>query len=359
MKVQRSGVRALAATGALALSLVLAACGSSGSTSAGGAASGTKLDVGTGKIAVPKNTKIAMVSQSGPTLSYSAAYGKGATDAAKKLGIKLDILWANFDQGAEQSNWAQATTPGRYGGILLHPLGGAALCKAVKDTTVDKQILVVVFVNPLCGQALEYGDKLWSPGTLTYVGGQNNAPGVAAMFEAAYKKHPGPQNVMLVLGPPDHATTKLMVAEFAKFQKKHPDWKQSVKLNTDFTTPDAFKQTQNALQANPDISVAFTQYIDSSVGVAKALDAAGMTKKVPLYETGGGSKETVRLIKAGQLEGSVPSFPYTNGYVSLETMVKAFKGQQPPKFIPYDGKKGISSNYLVTPENVDSFKAEW
>jgi len=127
---------------------------------------------------------------------------------------------------------------------------------------------------------------------------------------------------------------------------------------TDFTTPTAFKSTQDLLQGHPDINIIFDLYIDVGVGVAKAIDAAGKTGKIKLYENGGGSKVAKQLVEQGKITGDLPVYPVDNAKVGIDDMVMALEGKQPPRYTGGDGNPDFTSTGLITKDNVASFNPQ-
>lgn len=360
--------RFVAVLGMAATATLIAACGSSsteGTTSATGssaeatsAAAATGIDVGTGTV-TPKNTdRIAYMVQAGKTFSYTNAQAKAAVDKGKELGVSVDVYYSDLDPAKELANFQQAFSSGKYGGLILQSVS-PQLCKSIESDSVKNQVLVEVVGNPLCDQATAVGEDLWSKGTIAYMGGQNGVDGITDLLNASAEQQTGPQKVMLVLGIKGHPSSTAWEVAFKKFQETHPDWSLANTVYTDFTTPGAFSAVQNALQANKDVTVAYSLYIDVTAGAAKALDAQGLTSKVALYENGGGSKVSVELIQKGQIQGSLPTYPASLGSEGVTVMVDAFKGVQPAKFIPGDGNPDYKTQGVITKGNVGSFTPQW
>jgi ribose transport system substrate-binding protein len=362
--------RLAAAVGVAAAAMLLAACGSSSSggtsSSAAPSTSGsdssapapTGIDVGTGTI-TPKNTdKIAYMVQAGKTFSYTSAQAQAAIDKGKELGVTVDVYYSDLDPAKELANFQQAFTSGKYGGLLVQSVT-PQLCKTIEADAVKNGVLVGVVGNPLCDQATAVGEDLWSQGTMTYIGGQNGVDGITDLLNASAEKQSGPQKVLLILGIKGHPSSTAWEVAFKTFQETHPDWELSNTVYTDFTTPGAFSTVQNALQANKDVTVAYSLYIDVTAGAAKALEAQGLTDTVALYENGGGSKVSVELIGKGQIAGSLPVYPASLGSTGVQVMVDAFNGKQPAKFIPGDGNPDYATQGVISKDNAGSFTPQW
>ena len=368
MNVQHKSLRLTVLAGAVALMTTLAACGSStppvASSSTPPAASSstppaaTGIDVGTGTI-TPKNTDhIAYLVQATKTYSYTVAQAKAAVDAGAAAGVTVDVYYDELKPETELANFQLAFSGGKYGGIIMQP-GNAQLCKTIAADSVKQQVLVEIVGNALCDDGTGIGESLWAPGTIAYMGGQNGVDGITTVLDAAAKTHTGPQKVMLAMGIKGHPSTVAWEAAWKLWQPKHPDWTLAAETFSDFTTPGAFTSVQNSLQGNPDVSVIFSLYIDVTAGVVKAVEAAGLKDKIAVFENGGGSKVSLQLLAAGKIAGSLPVYPASLGADGVKTMIAAFKGTQPPKFIPGDGNPDAAKVGVITKATAGSFTALW
>ncbi|MSV43051.1 MAG: substrate-binding domain-containing protein [Actinobacteria bacterium] len=363
MNMRHKSLKFTVLAGAVAMTAMLAACSSSStpaetSAPAESSAAGGTIDVGSGKI-TPKNIdKIAYMVQAGKTFSYTSAQALGAADAAKELGVTVDVYYSNLDPAAELSNFNQIFTTDKYGGLLIQSVN-QQLCKTIGDGAVENSMLVYVVGNPLCDQATAVGEALWSPGTIGYMGGQNGVDGISGLLNDAAKVLTGPQNVMLAMGIKGHPSTVAWEAAFAEFQKTHSDWTLANETFTDFTTPGAFKAVQDSLQGNPGVTAIFSLYVDVTAGVVKAVEAQSLGGSVKVFENGGGSKVSVELLTSGKEAGSLPVYPYSLGYEGVKVMVAALKGTQPPKFTPFDGNPDGATQGTITKDTVAAFKPQW
>lgn len=333
--------------------------GGSESAAAGGESGGETggaIDVGTGKI-TPKNTdRIAMLLQASKAYSYPLAQEKAAKAEAEKLGVEVDVFYSNLDPAVERANFQQALTSGKYGGIVMQPVT-AQLCVPVEKTAAQRGVLVLIFGNPLCDKGTGAGEELWAKGTIGYIGGQNNIPGINEVLEAAAEKQQGPQKVILAMGIQGHPSVVAWETAWKEFAAEHPDWKLLETVYTDFTTPGAFNAMQNALNAHRDTTVIFSPYIDITAGVTKAVSARNLGDQIAVYENGGGSKVSVGLVKGGKLAGSLPVYPSSLGSSGVQVMAEALKGKQPEKMLENDGNPEPFG--VLTPENVGEYEPQW
>lgn len=341
-----------------ATALLMAACGSGGgdASSSSGAASSSSapspaassseapapsdgtvvIPVGDQEITVTKPfTKAAIfVAGSAANYTWSAAVEEGALAAAEANGVDLTIFEANFDPVAQFNQVQNAITSGQYQGLIIQPVS-AQMCDIVGTDAVAQNIMVVSIGATLCGQDDQAGDELWSPGTLTFIGGQYGVPGFIDFTSAVLAENPGPQKVIEVIGPEDYGTTRGWKAATAQTWQGVSDFEVIATVYTDFSTPDAYNKTLNALQANPDATIIVSQYIDLTKGVVKAVEDLGRDDIV-IYDFAG-SAESVKLVQDGKAAATFPSYPKSIGSAAVQAMIDAVAGQSIPKAILKDG----------------------
>jgi ABC-type sugar transport system substrate-binding protein len=329
--------RRLAVSAALVgvAALALTACGSSapGGETAQNPASANAIDVGIGEV-VPHNTdNIAMMIQAGPTYSDSVAKAEGAKAAAEDLGVNVEIYWSDLDPATELSNYNSIVTSGKFGAVGIQSVS-PQMCKTVADTVIDAQLLIAAFGGPLCGTGEEMGPDLVAPGTIAYVDQNNLIEGAMTMFDGAVEQlGDGPQKVLFVYGNEGHTTVTAHETAWAEFSQDHPDWEVIGTVYSDWTTPGAYSDTQNLLQANSDATVVFSVYIDITAGVVKAIADQGLTDQISVFETSGGSTLSAELLENGQLLGSVPVFSYDVGYAAVEAIVQTAEDGVPAGYV--------------------------
>lgn len=333
------------ALGAAVLSAVLAAAcattdsGDTDRPEADGSCTGSgEISIGNACI-TPKDTgRIAFLSGGAKVFSFSTTSGKGVKDAAAKANIEVDEFYANGDVATMMTQVRQVLTSGKYGGVVFAPVNGQA-CSVLGDLAAENEVLVVAISNTLCGQDA-VGEENWSEGTLQYVGGANIQEGYQTCLESAATIAPGPQKVLQVHGPVDNGVTALTKKAVSAFAKEHPDWSVASPVYTDFTTPSAFNAVQNALQGSDssDVTLILTDYVDIAAGAAKAVDKEGLAGKVKVMGFAGGSKQDIQSVESGLLTATCPTYPYDMGRTATESIIAAFDGTQPPKFVGNDGQ---------------------
>lgn len=344
---------------ALGLVLSLAACGGttepqSGGSSSGSPAAGTAaaVSVGTASITPHNMDKIAVMLQAGPTYSDTQAKAEGAATAAKELGVTADIYYSNLDPATELTNYNTIVNSGKYGAIVVQAVS-PQLCKLMPQDAVTHQTLVVVIGGPLCATGTESGEDLRAPDTVTYVDQNNLINGAQTMYDgAAAMLGDGPQKVLLVFGNQGHTTVVAHEKAWDEFAAAHPNWEVVGKVYTDWTTPGAYASTQNLLQASPDATVVFTTYIDITAGVTKAIADQNLGGQLSAFETSGGTQLSKDLITAGEIDGSVPTYPYDVAYTGVQAAIDAAQGQTVPGYIHLEKYDTIP---MITKDNLAQY----
>lgn len=346
---------AAAATTLLALSL--AACSSGGgsgssssaapSTSAAPASSeaapssspadqGVTVPIGDQEVTVtpPIKSVALFIAGSAANYTWSAAAEEGAKSAAEADNVELTIFEANFDPVAQFNQVQNAITSGKYQGLVIQPVS-AQMCDIVGTDAVKNNLLVVSIGATLCGQDDQEADGLWSPGTLTFVGGQYGVPGFIDFTSAVLAQNPGPQKVIQVIGPEDYGVTRGWNAAIDQTWKGDPNFEVVATVYTDYSTPDAYNKVLDALQANPETTVIVSQYIDMTKGVVKAVEDLGRTD-IKVYDFAG-SAESVKLVQEGKAVATFASYPKSIGAAAIQAIVDAANGQAISKTILKDG----------------------
>ncbi|GAA2591666.1 hypothetical protein GCM10010399_22760 [Dactylosporangium fulvum] len=342
------------------IALATAACGTSPDAggSSGSTAGTTKVDVGDGQTvnAKPVRNVAFLMGGSVATNEYAAALAKGAKEAAEKYGVDLSIFEANFDINTQYNQLQNTLTSGKYQAMIVQPTT-PQVCKQVQQGVKRYQVLITVLGSTLCGQDDSSGDELASPGTVSFVGGMYNTPGQEAFLKDCIAHSPGKHQALALLGPEYFGTTKAWKAAGKLVLPDNPDFRITREVNTNWSTPDAFKRVQDALQGAPDIDVIISAQSDLTKGAVRAIKSLGREGKIRVYEMGGG-KDSVALVQSGEVYSTFPTYPKSSAYAALEALVKASKGETVPRFIDRDGNpNGVLEG--IPADKLSSYTPEW
>lgn len=344
-----------------ATATVLTACGGGG----GGSGSATKaVDVGGGqKVQVDPGEplKIALFIEVANNSAVQSSI-EGAKRKAEELGAEIDVFDPNFDSAKQVYQMQNALTRD-YNAWVLAPVNGEQVCDVVTNQAPQNDILVGNISLPVCGRSLNEGKELWSPGTLTYVGGNETPGAFRAVMEKAIEDNPGPQKVGILTGPELHPITAAHDKAIKEVTAEHPEFDVVSKQRTDYSPPDTQEKTQTMLQANPDIDIIVGTYSTMSKGSVAALEAAGRSPgDVKLYENGG-TEWSVNALKSGWIEATTGYYRATAAEVAVQAIADARKGKDVPQVILNDGHDLLPGQKegevgILTRENLKGYRAE-
>ncbi len=354
----------------LLVAVGLGACGSSSNNSSSGSSESTEgsgesgtvsFETGGGpEVTLPKeglNIGLFMVAESN---LYQQQVVKGAEAAAAKYGATLTDYDGEFEPTAQIDQIQNAMQKGEMNAVILHPTSGELLCNTASKELPEQGIPVVVIAVPVCGHEIATGEESYEPGTFTYVDSSSTSTFINAWFEGVAKENPGNHTIALVAGPEIIGQTKAINAILKEWEPKHPNLHVKYKIYTDYTTPDSLAKTQAALKAHPDIDVIMSVYSpDLTQGVVKALEAEGKAGQIPV-DTEGGSKYDYEQIEKGNVQFTIPFFPYNIGYEAVSALGKAAEtGEAPPPFIDDSTVGSAEEPLFLNKENLSEFKPQY
>jgi ribose transport system substrate-binding protein len=104
------------------------------------------------------------------------------------------------------------------------------------------------------------------------------------------------------------------------------------------------------LQQHPDLVGFYCNNDGMALGVVEAVKAAGLQDKVVVFGTDGIS-DAYKSIEAGELTGTVDSFPVLTGEVAMEVALRLVAGQKLPRVV-------ATPQALITKDNVKDFQGQ-
>lgn len=304
--MKRRLVTALTAAGLL----VVAGCGSSGTSTSSGATSSAS-----GSATAAKKMVIG-VSLAGYSTDFWAAYVKYESTYAKHLGLTLDgPISANGD-AATQSAQIQTMINQHVNALLVNPVDSAAI--STSDALAAKAHIPVVMmdVGPASGHiyaVVRADNVLIGQEACQHIGTQAHGTGTAAVLEGD----------LASINGLDRANG------FINCMKQHYPKMQVLKYATKWDSTTAVDDAQTAIRAYPNLKGIYSSFSGPDQGILAAIHSAGAQNRVALVETDGVPAE-LGLIRAGQLN-AVVSQP-VNGYAlwGLTYAKDAIKGLPAP-----------------------------
>jgi ribose transport system substrate-binding protein len=337
--MKKAVMRGVTLAAALSLAAVLAACSSPGSSTGTPAASGGAQSLA--------DLNIGFFSP-GTSNTYAATVTSGAEDKAKELGVKLTTQSANFDPQTQVNQLQQALQRKTYNAWIVVPVDPTLECDVITQA-VAQGIKVEMAVAPACTDT-----------------GPEGGLGISAVQNLDYYEqwweyiftHSTPGKVALVTGAPLDQITIITEKALDNVLPKHPDFTVVSNQNLDYSTSAANANAQAVLQANPDLTVFASNYSGMTQGVAQAIDQAGLKRKVKLYDFDG-DKTMADMIKAGDVEMTIPGLPASESGDAVQIVVDDWQGKPTEKVNNPLAELTFDGAPFLTKENIDQFTPQY
>ncbi|CDN50950.1 substrate-binding domain-containing protein [Neorhizobium galegae] len=283
---------------------------------------------------LPEGTKAGAVSKT-LTNEYWRSLGEGYASFGKKVHVPV-VYQAAQSEGDQlgQLTIAEGMITQGYNVLLVSPQTDANLQPVIEQAKAAK--IPVVNVNDAVIPQAEH-----------YVGNvqRDNGVRVAKWF---IKNRPQGGKVAIVEGQAGvYAAVqrtdgfKSTISEGGKFKVV-----ASVPGNWDRQT--SYDAATNILNQHPDLVGFYANNDGMALGIVEAVKAAGLAGKVAVFGTDGIS-DAYSSIKAGELTGTVDSFPVLTGEVALETALRLVAGQKLPRVV-------ATPQALITADNLSRYQ---
>jgi ribose transport system substrate-binding protein len=325
----KRSIRTFLATGlTLLLAAVLAACGSSSSSSsssgggapaaAGSTSGASNANAASGGTGVKKGLRLAFFSAGGNN-TYLQTGIKAAQETAAKYGASIHVFTGNFDGALQLNQVMGAISSQSYDGFILEPINSQQLCSAVKAALAAKIVIGIDNV-PACTAAY---DKPY-PGTAIFVGGQSPAA-YRQWYQEGFQANPKGGQFGVLVGPITQGNSVRAQQVLQQVSPQFQQWKQVGFQPTEYQASVALTKAQNMLQANPNMSLLFSNYSGQTPGAISAITAAGKTGKVAIYDLGG-DKTMFDAIKNGSVASTEVYLPYEEQQRAVQAVVAKLSG---------------------------------
>lgn len=282
----------------------------------------------------------------------------GAQEAAARHGITVDVFDARFDV-ARQVNQMQNALIADYDAWIVAAIEGEQICDMAARQAPEAGIVVAVVTMSICGNSVNEGEAMWSPGTLTYIGGNESPDSFQRVMEQAVIDHPGPQKIAVLTGQPLHPITLAFDTALERFLAENPQVELVATHRTDYSPEMNQRVVQTTLQAHPDLDAIIGVYTNMSKGAVPALESAGLLGQVRLYEAGG-TEWSVEALRSGEIAATTGYYRGTAAETAVELLVSAFDGEAVPRAVMNDGHPLLPGQQegqvaIVTAGNVDDY----
>ncbi|MGB8881210.1 MAG: sugar ABC transporter substrate-binding protein [Solirubrobacteraceae bacterium] len=344
------------AVGLAAVSLSLAACGSSSSSSssatsgANAAATGASSTTSSTASSSGKHVKIAYLSFAVAN-TYDAPMLAAAKAVAAAQNASVTVFDANNSPTTQYSQLQDAITSGGYQGIITQPIESTNLIPLVKQA-ISKGIKVVN-IDQILGPSLSTFQKQVPglSGNVTFVPTELGNKFGALVVQACKANNLNPCNVGYLYDIKASALDVALRSGFDQAIASDPSVKVVAQGQDFFTPAEGLKAVQDMLQSNSSINL----IAGSDQGIEGA-QQANTSKKVVLVGYGG-SAAGIAGVKAGKWFGTVQQTPATEGRLGMEQVVAA--AQSGTNSAAVDPLASLPNGGTITKANVSLFHPEW
>lgn len=285
--------------------------------------------------AAPQGTRIGGVSKT-LTNEYWRTLGEGYQNYAKSHGLEVvyQAAQSEGDQLGQLSTTENLISQG-FKALLLSPQTDSNLQPAVESAETTG--VPVINVNDAV-----------IPTAKHYVGNvqRDNGVRVAQWF---LKNRPQGGKVAVIEGQAGVYAAGQRTKGFTQTITQDGKFKVVASVPGNWDRQLAYDTAATILQQNPDLVGFYANNDGMALGVVEAVKAAGLKDKVVVFGTDGIS-DAYASIKAGDLTGTVDSFPELTGEVAMETAVRLLGKQALPRVVS-------TPQALITKDNVDMFSA--
>lgn len=293
----------------------------------------TELDARFGAFPdVPEGTQVGGVSKT-LTNEYWRSLGEGYENVAKVHNIEF-VYQAAANEGDQlgQLSIAETLITQGFDALLFSPQTDANLMPAYEAAKAAG--IPVLNVNDAVIPSIEH-----------YVGNvqKDNGVRVAKWFI----DNTGGGKVAVIEGQPGVFAAGQRTAGFTETINGASGFEVVASVPANWSRELAFNAAATILQQHPDLIGFYANNDGMALGVVEAVKAAGLEDQVAVFGTDGIS-DAYASIRAGDLKGTVDSFPVLTGEVAMEVVLRLLAGQDLPRVV-------ATPQALITLENVETY----
>ncbi|MCW2771456.1 MAG: ATPase [Aeromicrobium sp.] len=318
----------VAVVASVAMAAGLSACASSSDDAGSGG--------GSGKV---------VVGYSGYTLSnpYFAGLIKGLEDGADTHGFKLLQTNSNGDNNTQVNDIQNLVTKGaKY--IVISPADASAIIPAVKAAKAGGATVIAI------SDTIKSDDVQFTVAMNHVTIGEQSAQGIVDFLSQKNGKPAG--KVIDIQGIAGSSAATAREKGFNNIISKYPDIEVVARQDGGFDTDKTYKVMTDLLQAHKDVEAVFTSNDSEAQGATKAIEAAGLLKKVGepghIFVTGNDAPApAIADIRKQRQDMTVSSNPIKLSELVMDKIAEIEKGKKVSGFIEWPG-------LVITPANIDS-----
>ena len=286
--------------------------------------------------AAPQGTKVGGVSKT-LTNEYWRSLGEGYQNYAKNAGVEV-VYQAASSEGDQlgQLSIAENLISQGFNALLFSPQTDNNLQPALE--AAESKGIPVINVNDAVIPSVKH-----------YVGNvqRDNGVRVAKWF---LKNRPDGGKVAVIEGQAGVFAAGQRTKGFTETITEGGKFTVVASVPGNWDRQLAYDNAATILQQNPDLVGFYANNDGMALGVVEAVKAAGLQDKVVVFGTDGIS-DAYKSIQAGELTGTVDSFPVLTGEVGMEAALRLLGKQPLPRVVS-------TPQALITKDNVATFSVK-
>ncbi|TNM59748.1 sugar ABC transporter substrate-binding protein [Aliirhizobium smilacinae] len=285
---------------------------------------------------IPEGTRAGGVSKT-LTNEYWRSLGEGYEKFGKKAGatVAYQAAQSEGDQLGQLTIAEGMVTTG-FNVILVSPQTDANL-QPVMEQAKEANIPVVNVNDAVVPQAEHYVGNVQ----------RDNGVRVAKWF---IDNRPEGGKVAIIEGQAGVFAAVQRTAGFKSTIGENSKFQVVASVPGNWDRQQSYDAATNILQQNPDLVGFYCNNDGMALGVIEAVKAAGLLGKVAVFGTDGIS-DAYKSIEAGELTGTVDSFPILTGEVAMETALRLVAGQTVARVV-------ATPQALITKDNLAKYKGD-
>jgi ribose transport system substrate-binding protein len=271
------------------------------------------------------------------TNPYWRQLADGYRYGAKQDGSRVTVQAAQGESDQiGQLSIMENMIDGGYKGLLISPQTDANLQPSIDEAAQAKLPVVDV-------------DDAVVPSIAHFVGNVQRDNGVrAAKWFIAH--HPGGGKVAVIEGQAGVFAAIQRTAGFRDTIKAAKGFTLVASVPGNWDRQTSYDAATTILQQHPDLIGFYCNNDTMALGVVEAVKAANLLGKAQVIGTDG-TGDAYTSIKAGELTGTVDSFPKLTGVIALEVIERIVAGQKVPRVV-------ATPQALVTQENMARYSGD-
>ncbi|MEP4198279.1 MAG: substrate-binding domain-containing protein [Aliishimia sp.] len=281
---------------------------------------------------VPEGTRVGGVSKT-LTNEYWRTLGEGYANTAKANNVEF-VYQAAANEGDQlgQLSIAETLLTQGFDALLFSPQTDANLLPAYEAATAAG--VPVLNVNDAV-----------IPSIANYVGNVQKDNGVRVAQWFIDNTDGG--KVAVIEGQAGVFAAGQRTAGFTETIEGAAGLDVVASVPADWSREKAFNAAATILQQHPDLIGFYANNDGMALGVVEAVKAAGLQEQVAVFGTDGVS-DAYASVRAGDLTGTVDSFPVLTGEIAMEVVLRMLAGQDLPRVV-------ATPQALITSDNVEDY----